>query len=123
MTKSNAELLDAVAVALQKEFRKRFLKSEFSTIDDAVQSRPIRMHGSVSNLRKADGSLNRQGVSQITRRAVSALRHIKGKQLLCFYPAKPARLESAASLTTLPPATIALQQDKIGFLFRIKARA
>ena len=124
MTASNAELLDAVAVSLTKEFRKKFLKNDFSTTEHAFDGRPKKMHGRISRLRKPDGSVNMQAVSRITRRAVSALRQIKGKGRLRFYPAKLALAQAQAKdVATSPPARITLHRDEIGFLFHIKAYA
>jgi len=121
MPNTNAELLDAVSSALTHEFKKRFLKDDFSTTDDAFKGRPKKMHGCLSKLKKADGSVNMQAVSQITRRAVNALCQIKGKRRLRFYPAKLATVgaENVTNVTVVPPARIAVQQDRIGFLFHI----
>ena len=130
MTRENAELLDAVAVALKKEFQKRFLKKDFSTTGTAFVGRPKKMHGCLSKLRKLDGTVNMQAISKLTRRAVNALHHIKGKGRLRFYASKLVRTEAkAANTTSTPPAKIALYwnaekiRDEIGFQFHIKSYA
>ena len=127
MPATNADILEAVSSALTNEFKKRFLKDDFSTTDDDFKGRPKRMHGRLSNLKMPDGTVNMQAVVRMTRRAVNALSQIKGKRRLRFYPAKaalaPASAESATNITVVPPARIAVQQDRIGFLFQIKAYA
>ena len=124
MTNGNTQLLDAVSTALSKEFQKRFLKNDFSTTEHAFQGRPKKMHGCLSKLLKADGSINLKAVSQITRRAISALHQIKGKRRLRFYSAKDAQAPAkAVNVSTSPPARIALHRNEIGILFHIRAYA
>lgn len=122
MTNGNTQLLNAVSAALATEFQKRFNKNDFSTTDHAFEGRPKKMHGCLSKLLKADGSVNLKAVSLMTRRAVSALHHIKGKRRLRFYSAKDAQAPAkAVKLSTSPPARIALHRNEIGFLFHIRA--
>lgn len=82
MIKSNAELLDAVAVALTKEFEKRYPIRDFSISTGKFDGQPKKMHGSLTLLRKPDGSMNKLAVARITRRAIIALKMLKGKRRL-----------------------------------------
>jgi hypothetical protein len=131
MTQANSKLLNAVASALQKEFQRKFLKKDFSTSEREFKGRPRKMHGSLSNLQKKDGTVNLQAVSLIARRAVHALRLFKGKGRLCFYSKELAggAKSKAANMTSAPPARINLYwnpkkiRDEIGFLFHVKAFA
>ena len=121
---TNAELLGAISNALTKEFQKQFLKGDFSTTNDRFQGRPKKMRGSLSRLKNSDGTLNMHAVDRMTRRAVSALHHIKGNRRLRFYFAKSINSEAKTeNVTAMPPVRIALDRDEIAFLFHIKAYA
>lgn len=124
MTNNNFELLNAVSSALKKEFQKRFSSSDFSTSGQAFKGKPKKMHGSLAQLRKADGTVDLEAVSRMTRRAVEALIHLKRKRRLRFYPAKvKVEEDKSANVLTVPPARIALNRGEIGFVFHIKAYA
>jgi hypothetical protein len=126
----NTDVLTAVAAELSKAFKKKFFKKDFATREGPLNGPPKKMHCSLAQFRKRDGSVNALAVSRIARRAVNVLRQMKGKGLMHLHsPARSMPAAKAEIRVATPPAAIAVSwneariRDELGFLFFIKVHA